>query len=137
MIDLITNSSTEIFVHSENSLKVCKELVNEFLQLTGSVNTLTCDDIFDLSLEYTPYIVDNYKAFIKYDFEDNLSEFDERCKELDDFINNKLQVEPGWIDMYDLETKLVIKAKNPSYKKLAELFKKFLYSGEYFEHSNA
>ncbi len=47
-IDLITNSSTEIFVNAENSVEPCKELVDEILKLQGSDKT--CDDIFSLKL---------------------------------------------------------------------------------------
>ena len=49
IIDLITNSSTEIYTYSENSLSACKEMINEFFRVTGIDKT--CDDIFELSIE--------------------------------------------------------------------------------------
>jgi len=49
VIDLITNSSTEIFVDFSNSIKPVKELVNEFLKVQESDKT--CDDIFDIRIE--------------------------------------------------------------------------------------
>ena len=48
VIDLITNSSTEMFVDYSGSIEPVKELVNEFLKAEGS--TLHCDDIFEIKL---------------------------------------------------------------------------------------
>jgi hypothetical protein len=55
VIDLITNSSTEMFVDYSNSIEPIKELVNEFLSmqavnLPGAKAPLTCDDIFELKI---------------------------------------------------------------------------------------
>ena len=48
-VDLITNSSTEIYVEAtESTVSAIKELVNSLLKAGGS--TLTCDDLFTISL---------------------------------------------------------------------------------------
>ena len=48
-IDVITNSSTEMFVDQSKCLQPCKDMINEIL-LTFDVEK-TCDDIFDIRLE--------------------------------------------------------------------------------------
>jgi len=124
VIDLITNSSTEIFVYSENSLEPAKELINEILKLQGVDQT--CDDLFDLSVEMSDYGLEQYLEYEQYD-QDDL-----------DVEEVKKQIEagniPDWFETYHVETFLVIKPKDEKYTKLAELLKKFLYSGEYEEH---
>jgi hypothetical protein len=49
VIDLITNSSTEIYTYSSGSLAACKEMINEFFKVAGIEKT--CDDIFELSID--------------------------------------------------------------------------------------
>ena len=46
VIDLITNSSTEMFMDFSDSIEPIKELVNEFLKGEGK----TCDDVFNLTI---------------------------------------------------------------------------------------
>lgn len=134
IIDLITNSSTEIFVHSENSLKPCKELINEFLKVFNvgqdtSLHGLTCDDIFDISIEVDKSSAQDYKDYYMDDVDE------EDIKKFDDYIEGKGKC-PSFVENYHLETYLVLKAKDPKYSKLGELFKTFLYSPEWFEHSS-
>lgn len=138
IIDLITNSSTEIFVHSENSLKPCKELINEFLKITGSDKT--CDDMFDLSIEIENYSLDTYRDYyLENDIEEEVDNTDKDSNELKDefekYIQGKIE-KPSWVNEYHLETRLILKSKDPKYTKLAELFKDFLYSPDWYEHSN-
>ena len=64
VIDLITNSSTEIFVDYSGSIDHIKELVNYILQLHGHMQ-LTCDDVFEMK------IVSQYED---EDYEGNLDE---------------------------------------------------------------
>ena len=48
-VDLITNSSTEIYIGAnERTITTIKELINNILKIGGS--TLTSDDLFELSL---------------------------------------------------------------------------------------
>ena len=49
VIDLITNSSTEMFIDYSGSIDHIKELVNYILELRGHMQ-LTCDDIFELKI---------------------------------------------------------------------------------------
>jgi hypothetical protein len=140
IIDLITNSSTEIFVHSEGSLESCKELVNEFLKtfnVGGDMfrDTLTCDDVFDLSIEFTKYILEDYiEYYLNYDTQHSDKPAEMKA-EFEKYLKGELP-KPSWVEDYHLETKLVIKPKEEKYAKLATLFESFLYSGDYFEHSS-
>jgi len=122
VIDLITNSSTEIFVYSENSLEPAKELINEILKLQGVDQT--CDDLFDLAIEMSG--LDEYLEYEQYDQEDL------------DVEDVKKQIEagnpPDWFEKYNVETYLIIKPKDEKYAELARLLKKFLYSPEHAEH---
>ena len=50
VIDVITNSSSEIYVEAtQHTIKNVKELVDNLFKLTGS--TIKCDDVFDISLK--------------------------------------------------------------------------------------
>lgn len=49
-VDLITNSSTEVYVNADNgTIQAVKELINNILQ--GSGSTYNCDDLFDITLD--------------------------------------------------------------------------------------
>jgi hypothetical protein len=49
-VDLITNSSTEIYVSPTNkTVTTLKEIINEILRIGGSKQT--CDDLVNISLE--------------------------------------------------------------------------------------
>ena len=64
VIDLITNSSTEMFVDYSDSIDHIKELVDEILELQGS--PLTCDDIFDLKI-VSQYAEEDYEGSLEED----------------------------------------------------------------------
>ena len=49
MTDLITNSSTTIYTHSEDSPAALEALVNEFFNSVGM--TLKCSDVFNFKVE--------------------------------------------------------------------------------------
>lgn len=130
MIDLITNSSTEIFVHSEDSLKPCKELINEILRLMRCGKF--CDEVFDVKIDYDRDCLyfDQYEYFA----EENDIPFDVAEEEFIAFTEGT-GPKPDWIEDYHLQTFLVITPKEEKYEKLAELIKAFLYSPEWYEHS--
>jgi len=144
VIDLITNSSTEIFVHSESSIEPVKELLNEFLKLIG--NNKTCDDVFEITLECSNVeeLVEYYLDYVENDVLNSLGsskeEIVESIKQI--FIDVKLNgaSEPEWFKdcdiNYNVQTKLVVKSKESEYDKLLELLKTFLYSPNYYEHSS-
>jgi hypothetical protein len=49
-VDLITNSSTEIYIEAtSHTTKAIKEIVDNILKIGGS--SLTCDDLFDITLD--------------------------------------------------------------------------------------
>jgi hypothetical protein len=144
MTDLITNSSTTIFTLHDNSVKPCKELVNEVLALMGSDKK--CDDIFELSveadLEYATDMVydrlqdlldeEEYKALKISD--DYSKGYDKVQKILKDIRSGKME-KPDWYDELiedneDMQgnTELVIVVKDPQFQKLAEKVIKFLNS---------
>ena len=147
VIDLITNSSTEIFVHSDNSIKPLKELINEILKLMYVKEF--CDELFDISLEFI-----GIEEFIEYQLDysyrehrtilDSIGSTNEERKEnlkqliTDIKFNNK--EEPEWFKCdhvyYNIESKIVIKTKDHKFDKLLELLKTFLYSPKYYEHSS-
>jgi len=53
VIDVITNSSTEIFTNaSSNSPKLMKDVINSILQVAGCDKT--ADDLFDIELKTVP-----------------------------------------------------------------------------------
>lgn len=141
IIDLITNSSTEIFVHSESSIEPVKELLNELLRIEGSDKT--CDEIFDISIEHD---VTCLNEFIENDYGgiDEILQLDykDRIQLLKDILNNR-KPEPYWWDdivndcrnNYHVKTLLVVKSKEEKYNIFSELLKKFLYSPHYYEHT--
>ena len=49
VVDLITNSSTEMFADFRNSVEPCKELINEMFKACGIDKT--CDEVFEIYLE--------------------------------------------------------------------------------------
>ena len=64
VIDLITNSSTEMFVDYSDSLEHIKELVDEILHLQGS--TFRCDDVFEIKVVST-YADEDYPGNLDED----------------------------------------------------------------------
>ena len=148
MIDLITNSSTEIFVDSESSLKPAKELLAELLRMDGSDKSV--DDVFTLSLEYgdTYYLVDvltdrmedyDEEMYKKLGLTGDWREDEKKVKVyVDDFTSGKIE-KPKYLDdlMNDqeinMDTYLVVKSNDSFYDKFLELLKKLMYSPDYQE----
>ena len=128
VIDLITNSSTEIFVYSEKSLEPCKELINEILSLQGIDKK--CDDLFDIKVVFDERGLDDYIENEKYEAKYNKKEFDEE-KIKSEILEGNF---PDWFEKYHVETVLQITPKEEKYNKLAKLLGKFLYSPDHEEH---
>ena len=106
VIDVITNSSTEIFTDFSNSVEPCKELINEMLKTFG-VEDLTSDDIFDITVGYND---------------------DERVKEYEDDGYDEETIESYMSE--DSPKVLFIESKDPKYDPLATKIYAFLNSGE-------
>ncbi len=142
MVDLITNSSTELFTNSDESPKVLEEMINEFFKVFG-IN-YKCLDIFTLTLmlndrwEFYGWIKDHRtdkdipksirEAADKYGTNDKLDDLIEKI------INGK-KTKPDWFIKMEEDicndqksSTLYITEKEPKYKKLALLVSSFLYS---------
>jgi hypothetical protein len=131
VIDIITNSSTEIFTRSGGCDTLLAELVNEFLK-TFEINN-TCDEIFQM------LILASDKQ-IYYNYAENnkrlkLSD-DDVEKQIEDVMSFKIE-KPDWFKLAENkhddddglpETSLHIFPKDPKYANIANLFSKFLYS---------
>jgi hypothetical protein len=109
VIDVITNSSTEIFTDFSNSVEPCKEMINEFLKVLGR-SDLNSDDLFEITAGYGDDIIAQYKD----DYE--VEEVDE--KELESYASESYP------------KLLKIKEKNSLYADLATKIIRFLNSGE-------
>ncbi len=58
-VDLITNSSTEIYIQAtDKTIETIKKLIDNILEIGGS--TLHCDDLFDISLDKERLFKDSY-----------------------------------------------------------------------------
>jgi hypothetical protein len=147
--DLITNSSTVIYTWSENSLKVCEDLINEMLQVFGIVDK-TCDDLFNLSvgMQGNDYYRDYLSEMDKEEIPEELKNYNdlgyfEGGELLNSYIkkvNNGEIKKPGWMcvveegdgDSPRPSTILTVVPKDPKYEKLAEKIVNFLYSTQQY-----
>lgn len=77
-IDIITNSSTEIYVSAtKNTIKSVYELLDRFLLEKGSVYT-NAADVFSVTTSYNYHNIDNY--YIEYE-DYTIEEAQEYCKD--------------------------------------------------------
>ena len=148
MIDLITNSSTEIFVDSESSIKPAKELLAELLRMEGSEKTI--DEVFTFSLEYgdTGYLAEllienmedhDPETYATLGFTGDWKNDDRIAEQyIADYQSGKIK-EPDYIEelMNDnevnIDTNLVVRSNDPKYDHFLKLLEKFLYSPDYAE----
>lgn len=135
VIDLITNSSTEIFTYSNSSDTAMKEMINELFK---SFNIdKTCDDVFNVVV-----------LAESYDYKEYLGELFEREEDAEGFTDENFEAKfkevetclipkPKWFfeaekqenyDGFSKETYLNISPKFPEYQNLAKLIRSFLYS---------
>jgi hypothetical protein len=83
MIDVITNSSTEIFiVASQGSFKYMYGFIDSILQASGSDKK--AKDLFDIELVYdTDFIFNNFLGVdLSFSNDETLLELQEKCKQL-------------------------------------------------------
>jgi len=135
VVDIITNSSTEIYTNYDSSVKPFKEMVNEFLKVLGVDKT--CDEVFKVvALPEVDYILsaidelkdEDYKKYKNYIYYEkskwgdlkrfNLEKFILECDEIPDFIKS---IETA----YD-ENILYIVPLSEEYEDLAKKIKTFL-----------
>jgi len=146
MIDLITNSSTEIFVNSESSIEPAKELLAELLKMEGSEKTV--DEVFTFKLEYeSEYLIDSLSEQLEDVDEDlykelGLEDVDKPYEVIEKWLErvNEGEIEkPDWMEEFmddneiNVDTNLVIKSNDPKYDHFLQLLKDFLYSPDYQE----
>jgi len=146
LIDLITNSSTEIYVTSESSVQPAKDLLAELLKINGSDKNV--DEVFTLSVEMDNATLIDYLGdqMEEYDEElwDKLGLEDADWKTTDKILEKYLESiekgeieKPEWIDtMIEdmevlIETYLIVKSNDPKYDHFLKLLKTFLYSPDY------
>ena len=106
VIDLITNSSTEMFIDFSGSINPLKELINEVFKMSGIEKT--CDDVFKMT------IVPDWA-------EDDVEEWE--------------IVKDTWKDDGYAMTVLQIETKDESFNHLAKLIQKFLDSMDTSEYA--
>jgi len=102
-VDLITNSSTEMYIDYSDSIEPCKKMINEMFKTFGVYKT--CDDVFDIRLR-------------------NSGDEDRQKYDKDFDINAPWEEDEGSPAM------LILTTKDPGYENLAKLIKDFLESSE-------
>lgn len=147
VIDVITNSSTEIYSWYDSSVGACKEMIQEMLKVFGVDKNV--DDIFNISVccemsEYSEYIYTKDEEEINILLPDYPKEWRERHAYLDSLIQDITTgkiVKPEW--MKEAEQKedantyrspsnvFFITTKDPIYEPLAKKIEAFLYSPEH------
>jgi len=136
VIDVITNSSTEIFTFHDDSVKVFDEMVNEMIKTFSPddyekgvrIGDIFYRDVFGEEDRLIDYILDeNYDGKIEnYSFKDAAKEFDII---LESVLKGEIEA-PSYFREDSGGTTFYILAKNSKYAKLAELIKEFLNSSQ-------
>jgi len=145
--DLITNSSTTIYTHSDQSPKAMVEMIDGIFKVFG-INK-KCEDVFDLSVEISDpecitdrvidYLCDDPTTvpedFYNQDIDEDL--FNKLDKLYSDIFDDGAK-KPDWLAAaeniiiesmdYEPSTSLQITAKQPEYEEIAQLIINFLYS---------
>lgn len=131
MTDVITNSSTSVFVvYAEHNIDSIKELVNSILAIDGRY---TFDDLFNISLEFNYDIIDRYAEKLSEEFseftQDNAN-YDEILMSFDKEKKSRLADELWGFINYDYDycnkspyeyIEVTIKKDSPEVEKAAEL----------------
>lgn len=148
--DLITNSSTTIYTHSERSLQAAKDMVSSFLSVLAPDKKV--EDIFKFVVMFDR---GGYDSTIEYltdysseevDFSDELKSVIDKgeVEKIADEVRQGLIDKPEWMleledsddwDEYDQDTTLFIIPKSPEYVDIAKKMSEFLYSTECDEGS--
>jgi len=148
MIDLITNSSTEIFVDSENSIEPAKAVMAELLKLNHSLKTV--DEIFTFTVEEDLEVLADVLSEHLGDYDEetynelglekaNYKESYDICEKYAKDIQDGKIEKPDYLDdmlndnEYNIDSKLVITSNDPKYDHFLILLETFLYSPEYQE----
>lgn len=110
--DIITNSSTEVFTQADNTSGV-KRIINGVLIAAGS--NYTCDDLFDITIEWDDNAIDRYKEYQIEEAKNHTDDCPELINPLSDYIieSSKPYGETDWDKICKLENIIVgIVSKN-------------------------
>ena len=134
-VDLITNSSTTIYVNHDDCEKPLREMVNEMIQVLLPDANLTIDDMFWIKvIPNYDYNIDDYYPDECYDINEELLPYEERAKillALEDQVVMSATPVPQWmISASNYESRIVLKPKNRKYKILADKIVRFLNSSD-------
>ncbi len=128
VIDIITNSSTEIYTYSNGSEKAFKEVIEEMFKINGLDKKF--DDVFIATINSDIY------SYTESDLMPKDMTSDDVNKLLKD-IENGVAEKPQWMkdveeennwDYFTPETYLTIRTKDDKYEKFGKLVTSFLYS---------
>lgn len=144
VIDVITNSSTEIYSWYDGSIGACKEMLQEMLKVFGVDKNV--NDIFSITINCDVYYyIDYIDNMSESDYEELFPNMPTDHAEKRKFITNILAHvnsgeihKPYWMvgaeekeDPYSYKNpsnEFIIRAKSPEYEDLAKKIEKFLYS---------
>lgn len=144
VIDVITNSSTEIYSWYDESVGACKEMLAEMLKAFGVDKQV--DDIFSVTIGYDQYVYSDYLDNLdEEDAKTQCPNYPEDWKEQSAFLKALIEkVQSGEIEKPEWMTKaeekedydsgrtptndFIIIAKSPEYKELAKKIETFIYS---------
>lgn len=131
MTDVITNSSTSVFVvYAEHNIDSIKELVNSILAIDGRY---TFDDLFNISLEFDYDVIEHYSEELSDEFseftQDNAN-YEEILMSFDKEKKSRLADELWDLINYDYDyynkspyeyIEVTVKKDSPQVEKAAEL----------------
>ena len=117
-VDVITNSSTELYVEAtEQTVTVAKNILAAVLKATGS--TQTVDELFDVTLAY----------WVRYSIDDNYDrkekEFDNETKANKFFEKNNIELDDEYTKKWNVLKITPKKGTDVNLKKIAKLLETF------------
>ena len=118
VIDVITNSSTELYVEAtEQTVTAAKSVLAAILKATGS--TQMVDELFDVSLAYWV----RYPVGDNYDREEK--EFPDRAAASRFFDKNNIEIDDEYTKKWNVLKITAKKGTDASLKKIAKLLEEF------------
>lgn len=145
VIDVITNSSTEIYSWYDESIGACKEMLEEIFKVFGVDKPV--DEVFHITLGFDNYV---YIDFIDRQSDEDVNELfpgylDKSWKEKAEIVTAFIKrvsdgeiEKPKWMESAETEedrntyreptNDFMIYAKSPEYNDLAKKIEKFIYS---------
>lgn len=131
MTDVITNSSTSVFVvYAEHNIDSIKELVNSILAIDGRY---TFDDLFNISLEFDYDVIEHYSEELSEEFSEfaqDGADYEEILMSYDKEKKSRLAEELWDLIGYDYDyynkspyeyIEVTVKKDSPEVEKAAEL----------------